>query len=361
MINIIDRYIAKAFIGYFLAGLSVVVTLFIAFDFMSNFARFSEATSLAQLAEYYLLYAPSVLYQMVPVGCLMATVFTLSSLSKSGEMTALFSLGMGLARVSAPVLVLVALVSGSAFLLGDRVLPWLAEKRNYVFYVEIRKQPELFSTVKTNKIWYRSGNILFNIKTLQPERNTAEGVTLYYFDVDWNLLQMISARRVQILGEQWKLSGGTITVFPEQKASPVTQVFEEKLVQMQEKTEDLQARADSSEVMSLAELRQFVRRNQEAGLNTLQYEVQYHAKFGFAFAAFVMSCLGVPFCVARSRSGGTFANIGICLGLAFLYWAVYSSAQTLASHGHLHPLASAWLPNFVFFGLAVGLIHRTRY
>ena len=85
--------------------------------------------------------------------------------------------------------------------------------------------------------------------------------------------------------------------------------------------------------MSLKELGHFIERNKEAGLDTLRYEVDYHAKFGFAFASFVMSVLGVPFSVSRARSGGTFVNLGICLGLAFGYWTAYNSAVTLGAHG----------------------------
>ena len=360
MFNIIDRYIAKTFLSFFIGGLLVVVTLFLAFDFMGNFSKYASSAPLSSVLEYYLYMAPATIYQMIPVACLLSTVFTLSTMSRSGELTALFSLGMSLARVSAPILVLVAVVSGLSFFVGDRLLPWLAEKKNYVFYVEIKQQPELFSMVKTNKIWYRSQNVLFNIKTLQPEKHTAQGVTLYYFGPHWNLVQMLTAQQVHIQPGSWLLENGNITVFPEEKASPITSTFKEKTIQMSEQAKDLQSRLDSSEVLTLSELKQFVKKNQEAGLDTLQYEVQYHAKFGFAFAAFVMSCMGVPFSVGRARSAGTFASLGICLFLAFLYWAVYSSAQTLATHGHLKPVLSAWAPNILFLGIAMLLISRLK-
>jgi len=130
--NIIDKYIAKTFLSFFFGGLVVVVTLHMAFDFMGNFAKQHAGAPLHAVAEYYLYMAPSIVYQMIPVACLMSTVFTLSTMSRSGELTALFSMGLSLARVSAPILVLVAAISGLSFFLGDRVLPMLAEKKNYV-------------------------------------------------------------------------------------------------------------------------------------------------------------------------------------------------------------------------------------
>ncbi len=122
------------------------------------------------------------IYQLMPVACLMATLFTLSGLSRSNELTALFSVGTSLTRVSArssrpsPSFVpggVRARRSGVAAF--DAAAQLRRVRRD-------QKTPGLYSTVKTNKIWYRSENILFNIKTLNPETARAQGITLYYFD-----------------------------------------------------------------------------------------------------------------------------------------------------------------------------------
>ncbi len=140
------------------------------------------------LIRYYSYHTPTIIYQLIPVACLMAVLFTLSQLNKTNELTALYSVGMSLRRIAMPILISVAVVCVLSFLLGDQVLPRLIQKRNYVEFVEIKKRPGLYSTVKTNKIWFRTENILFNIKTLNPETATAQGITLYYFDPTGNSL-----------------------------------------------------------------------------------------------------------------------------------------------------------------------------
>ncbi len=342
-IQLIDRYIARLFLSFFAGGLIVFVTLFIAVDFMSNMNRFEASSDL--ILQYYGYYAPGVIYLMIPVSCLLGTVFTLNTLNKNNELVALFSSGMSLARVSTPILAFVVFISGLSFWLGDRVLPVVTQKKNYLYYVEIRKQPHLYSTVKTNRIWYRANNILFNIKTLQPEKALAEGLTMYYFDSAWHLIQMITASAVTMKGDQWELSKGSVTVFEQETNIPMTQEFTAKTITMGQDVADLQSTSQPSDMLSLAELKKFIERNKEAGLDTLRYEVDYHSKFGFAFAAFVMSFIGIPFSVSRQRSGGTAFNVGICIGLAFVYWSAYSSGLTLGQHGALPPILAAWLPN----------------
>ena len=122
---------------------------------------------------------------------------------------------------------------------------------------------------------------------------------------------------------------------------------------MSEDAKDLSSSANTADVLSLKELGDFIKRNKDAGLDTVSYEVDYHSKYGFAFAAVVMTLVGIPFSVGRARSGGTMLNVGLCLGVVFLYWIFYSSALTLGKHGTLNPIIAAWLPNGVMGVLGV--------
>jgi lipopolysaccharide export system permease protein len=207
--------------------------------------------------------------------------------------------------------------------------------------------------VRNEKIWYRSKDTIFIIKTLNPDTQEAQGLTLYYFNENWDLIQMVSANKVQLAGRNWNLFDGSVTLFTEESSFPLTSNFQKKTIVMSEDAKDLGSTANTADVLSLKELNEFIARNKEAGLNTVSYEVDYHSKYGFALAALVMTMVGIPFSVGRGRSGGTMANIGICLGLVFFYWIFYSSALTIGKHGQLKPIIAAWLPNIMMalFGL----------
>lgn len=346
------------FLGYLIAGLVVFVTLFLTVDFISSASRYNTTTEL--VIKYMMYRVPMVIHQMIPVACLLGTIFTLSTLSKTNELVALFSSGMSLARISSPILILVVILSVFSFWLGDRILPIMSQKENYTYYVEIEKKPGLYSTVKTDKIWYRSQNILFNIRTLHAERNQASGLTMYYFNGAWELIQLVSAKSVDLKGERWDLHDGTVTLFDQELNVPMTQTFDTKTITMNEDVADLQSTSQSASVLSLHELGQFIDRNKEAGLDTRWYEVEYHSKFSFAFAAFVMSFIGIPFSVGKQRSGGSTLNVGICIGLAFIYYAFFNSGITLGQHGYLPPIVAAWVPNLIILALSGFLILRLK-
>ncbi|MCB0393454.1 MAG: LPS export ABC transporter permease LptG [Bdellovibrionales bacterium] len=358
MINIYDRFVAKIFALYFLGAITVLLTLYLSVDAMSSMMSM-DAPGLTW-AKYYFFMLPSIIYQLLPIVSMIATIFTLSGLNRSNELTAMFSLGMSLARISAPILILVSLVTVFTFFLGDRVVPRANQLKNYTYFVEIKKKPGLYSTVKTNKIWYRSKNILFNIKTLDVKNRKAFGATFYYFDSDWNLVQLISAREVHMVDTTWKLKDGVLTIYEEKSNLPLTKSFMEKTISLDEDVGDLKSGADSSEVLTSRELRGFIEKNKEAGLDTLHYEVDFHAKYGFAFSAFVMAFLGIPFSARHVRSGGVAMSIGACIVLGFVYWSLYSSGQALGRHGAIPAVLAVWIPNISMLGLTGWFLLRLK-
>jgi len=380
----IDRYIAKHFIGFFLGGILVFLTVFLAIDVLSTYVSYPSATA-DTLVKYYLFYVPDLFQKMIPVSCLLGTILCLSSLNKSNELIALFAAGYSLLRISMPILVLVTFLSGLSFVLSDRIIPSLNRQKNYIYYHDIKKNPGMFSIVKTNRIWYRSKNEIFNIKTLNVEGTKAQGLTLYTFDDNWNLQRMITADDVDLKVEgsaaamapsdsinsdtpkperrdqyQWSLKNGTVTVFYKDSNFPMTSTFKNKTIVMNEEAQDLQSSGQTSEMLTQKELSKFIEKNKEAGLDTIRYEVDYQAKIAFAFAGLVMTMLGIPFSVSRGRSGGVMLQIGICIGLVFLYWIFYNSCITLGNHGHLPPIMAAWIPNLVMIGLGFVLISKTK-
>lgn len=358
--NRIDFYTAKVFLGAFFGALLVFATLFLAVDAMSTLVKFS-GTSLTSIVAYYLFYLPEVLSKMIPMACVMALVITMSSLNRAGEMVALFAAGMSLLRIAAPSFICIFVISLGSFFIGDQVLPQLIKRKNFVYFNEIEKNPTKFQFVRTNRIWYRSKNSIFNIQTLSPDGLKAQGLTMYFFSDDWQLLQMMTAQNVAIHGTQWDLSEGSVTLFDSASSFPLASDFKKKVISMNEESKDLQNTGQTSDMLSQRELSKFIGKNREAGLDTTRYQMDYHAKFSFAWAGIVMALLGLPFTAQRARSGGAMLSMGMCLGVIFAFWILYSSGQAIGTHGVLPPIVAAWAPHFLMIAGAFWTLRRMRF
>ena len=120
--QLIDRYILKLFFLYLAAGLVVFVTLDVAVEVLSFGLRNADVGT-GPLIRYFSYHVPWVFYQLMPLACLMSTLFTLSSLNKTNELTALYSLGMGLTRIATTILLAVAVLSVVGLAFADQILP----------------------------------------------------------------------------------------------------------------------------------------------------------------------------------------------------------------------------------------------
>lgn len=357
--NRIDRYTIWLFVGYFVGALLIFLTLYIAVDAMNVVAKFKDAET-SHFISYYLTSLPDIGLRLLPVACLLGVILTLTNLNKNNELVALFASGMSLLRIAAPLLLLVGLISGVGYLMTDKVLPAANKEKSYIYYYHLRKQPERFSTIKTDRIWYRTKDSIFNIKTLNAKGDVAQGLTMFYFSPEWELMQMVSAKTVNITESQWNLKEGTITIFTDQSDFPLTSSFKDKKIPMIEQTQDLQSAGQTADMMTQKELKHFIRKNTAAGLDTLVYQVDYHSKISYAFAGLVMCLLGLPFSVGRARSGGTMVNVGISLALVFGYYVFYSSGLTMGQQGAVSPVVAAWLPNIVMASFALFLLKKAK-
>jgi lipopolysaccharide export system permease protein len=357
--NRIDRYVSGLFWVSFIGGSLVFVTIFLAVDAMSTMVS-HKGLSLAVLLNYYIYYIPEIFNKLLPIACLLGTILTISTMNKANELVALFASGMSLFRITLPLLIWVMLISGVAFVTMDRLGPAMARKKNFILFNDIEKKPSLFSVVKTNKIWYRSKNAIFNIKTLSVQGDTAQSLTLYFFSPEWDLLQMITADKVELKDSFWNLIDGSVTLFTGNSSFPMTSQFKTKKIVMGEDAKDLQSTGQTSDMLNQTELSRFIERNKEAGLDTIRYEVDYHSKFSFAFAGLVMCLLGIPFSVGKARSGGSMMNVGIVIVLVFTYWILLSSSLTLGTHGHLNPILAAWAPNLLMGSLSYFFMLRLK-
>lgn len=355
----IDRYLLGLFWVAFTSGLLVFLTLFIATDAMTTLVKYREVASVIIL-KYYAFYSLEVVYKMLPIACVVGMVMTISSLNKGSELVALFASGLSLFRISRVIFISIFVIGIFSYYLSDQLMPVFSKQKNFIYYNEMEKKPSRFQIIKTNKIWYRSKNSIFNIKTLNAEGNKAQGLSLYFFNDTWDLVQMLTADSVLMNGRQWVLQQGSITVFDQASSFPLNDNFVEKTIVMSEDAQDLRSTGQTSDLLTQSELYRFISKNKDAGLDTIRYEVDFHSKFSFALAGLVMSLLALPFCVGKSRGGGALKNIGISIGLVAVYWAIHSTSQTLGQHGQMNPILAAWLPNTLMLTLGIFLLLRSN-
>jgi lipopolysaccharide export system permease protein len=124
--KLLDRYLFKQMLDYFLLG--VVVFTLIAFfsDTLLKFIREVQKYGVAPgtLLTMIGLQLPHSISLILPASVFLAVMMTFTQLNNQFEIIALRMNGISLWRLSAPALVLGLLVSMATYLLGDFLVPW---------------------------------------------------------------------------------------------------------------------------------------------------------------------------------------------------------------------------------------------
>src|SRR5208337_689073 len=117
-------------IFYFAMLLIAFTGVYVIFDFfqvLGDIVRNQVSTRV--IVDYYRYLLPQVVYLMLPLSILVATLVNFGLLTKTNQVTAIKSAGVSLYRLSVPVLALTALLSGGMFLFADRVLPETTQRQ----------------------------------------------------------------------------------------------------------------------------------------------------------------------------------------------------------------------------------------
>ncbi len=255
---------------------------------------------------------------------------------------------------------IVFMVCCLSLILQDRVLPLLYRKRTVYYWQEMRGRSDFFIDVKQDKVWYRSGDLIFNLKTFDPIKKTIYGMTIYTFGPEFDLIQVTEAKEALYTTEGWRLLNGTVTLFEGKDQFPRTKSFEEKDLLITETPKDFQEIEKEVDGLRLKELYRYVEKTKKAGIDTKVHEVTLQYRLSLSFIPLVMTILAVPFAVRKRREGGMGADLAVGLAVTFVYWLFYSLSLSMGRNGTLPPVISAWLPSLIFASLAAYLLSRRK-
>ena len=352
----LDRYLAFSFLRSFIPAWLGLVTLFFMQAMIAELIE--QPFPVAQILWRGVLGLPVVFMQMAPPAVLAGTVMTLSGFSRTGELTAFYSVGFGKTRIAATLGLVVLVLCGSLLVFQDRIAPLFVKKRTTYFWHVMKKRPDFFLDVKRDKVWYRSRNVIFNLRSFDASSRTIHGMAVYTLDEKFQLVQLIEARKAIHSRAGWELVDGTVTVFESGNAFPLSQHFDRKELPIQEKPKDFQEIEKEVDTLRLGELRSYIRRMQATGVNTRSFEVKFHSRIALCFIPLVMCWLGIPFSIGNRRSGGIGRDLSLALLVTFFYWLFYSISLSLVVNGALHPWLAAWLPTLIFTAVLVVLAGR---
>ncbi len=347
----IDIYISKMFAASFLMAHGGLVFLYFAQAVLTGLLDKDQTAT--QTLIYQGLQVPAIAVQLAAPATLIATVMTLSGLNRTAELTACFSLGIGVRRILSVILALIVIMAITLFVVQDRLLPPVHKIKTNYYWQKIKGRTDFVLDIQQNKIWYRSKNLIYNLRAFDPVKQKIVGMSVYGFDDQFRLAQLVQAESARYTDTGWKLEDGVITEIPQEDPFPIIRPFKELRLAIQERPKDFQELDKEVDGLRTLPLMRYVQQLRKAALDTKVYEVALHSRFSLSLMPFVMCLLGVPFAVGNRREGGAAKDLAACMGVTFLYWIMFSISLSMGQAGAVSPVVAAWAPSGIFLAVAL--------
>lgn len=354
--TLLDRYLMRQWVITLLGLVLGLPLLFIVADVTDNLDRYlSRGISGGDVALSYLYFFPQAIYWALPVGALVATIFTIGNMTRHQEITAAKAGGVSFYRLIAPLLVLAALLSVATIGLGE-VIPAANQKRLTL----VGEGQFVAGTLRTNFVFQTEAGYTLAARRLDAEHDQMIELVLERDVRPEEHGVHLVARRADWRPEHgWVMTNGFLRTF-DTTAVERTFAFDSiRIAALEETPEELLARPKDPEEMRYAEMERFMETVRRSGGDTRKLQVELAQKISLPLAILVIVLFGAPLSTSTQRGGAAY-GIGISLAVTMIYLLLFRVGTAVGASGAVHPMIAAWAPNALFLVGGLYLLARVR-
>jgi len=345
LISIIHRHLLTTFfrnLGFTIVGALVLFTLIDLLDHMGSFV--DNEASAWQILRYYTFKAVWTIDTVLPIAMLMATLFTVGSMARYLELTALFASGWSLMKVTRPLILLSVLVTAFSLAWREYVLPVANVKRNQIWEVEIHGNPDRIRPTAHIALIGTDGR-LYYARNFDPNSGVLTGLKILSHE-GAIITERIDASWAEWDGTYWTLIKGTRRTFDGDEETTVT--FDQLTAR------DLQVDPKSfyrdrirQEDMNIRQLRDHVDLIRHSGGDPTSGLVDIQFNLAFPLVNMIVVLMGIIL-ASGPRKTTIASGFGYTLLVSFIYYLFMNFGRALGHNGTLQPIPAAWAGNVVY-------------
>jgi lipopolysaccharide export system permease protein len=345
------------FLRFLFLAIAGGMVIFILVDVFDNIGSFLDnKATVSMVARYYLYEAVWVIDIVLPIAMLMATLFTVGSLARYNELTALFAAGRSMLQVTRPLLVMAVLTALFSLYWREFVLPQANLAKDRVWEIEIHNRPERIRPTKNIALTGEDGR-LYYARTYNPQTEVVTGLRVVHL-ASAQILQRIDAARAKWDGQNWLLQNGTRRDFSEDQEIVVP--FEKWLAtDLAINPDNLYRDRVKPEDMNIRQLLRHIELVRKSGGNTTKNNVDIQFKLAFPAVHIIVVFMGI-FLASGPRKTTIATGFGLTVLISFGYYFLMNLGRALGHSGSLPPITAGWGGNAVYCLICWGLFWRAR-
>ena len=362
-LNKFDQYIIRQFWIILSIAILGFLSIFIIVDLIENLDRFLDNKVPSKIVfKYYIYTLPYFISIGLPMAVLIATVFSLGSMVKRNEWTAMKASGISLYRLAMPLIVCGITLSGLSFILDNQLVAYGNEKRFEIDrdYVKRKSRHKLKDTLK-DIFLQKNSSMHISLSKYYIKKMIGHDFTLVDLGPQ-KIQKRIDAKKIMWNADsaKWSISGFAIRSFNKDGSEQDVIIgVNDTLINLDFIPSTIQQQARKPDELDYYRLTTRINQLKENGVDTTRWEVTRFVKISFAFTNLIVILCGIPLVVLKESNSLSF-GAGASVFVIFGYYALIKFGQSLGYKGIIGPLASAWLGNIVFIIIGIILLLKAR-
>lgn len=351
--KLLDWYIIRKFLGTFVYAIAIFIAIAVVFDLTEKIDGMLQRHAPANeiVFDYYLNFVPYFANLFSPLFVFIAVIFFTSKMAAKSEIVAILSSGTTYWRFLRPYLFAAALIAVGNWYLSGWVLPPANKKRIDFENKYIR-----------DKFYFSKRNIHFQLKpgtqayleTYSSPDSSGFRFTLEKF-INGKLHSKLMCDRIQWQPalQKWRLEGCSERIILGDLDEIVRSIPYMDTAMGFTPTDFGRPLVEDAALLNNRELNELIARERTKGNARIEpYLIEKYNRVSIPFSAFILTLIGASLSSRKVR-GGIGLQLGIGVGLCFVYIMMMRFALTFATKGNLPPILASWTPNILFGTLSI--------
>jgi lipopolysaccharide export system permease protein len=359
--NLLTRLFVVEWFKSLVGALVSLLLLITSADIINGFLRGKEGE---QVLLEWALKMPDLAGKMLPVTCLLATLFTFNRLKSHNELIATLAAGFSYTRITA----LIGSCSLLMVILQFANLGFLEPYANKVKRQEIKKSMVsegkylTRGAVDGGQFWFKSKDYFATFLTFDKKKSSLNQVRFYFFTSDGLASKVISAERADFVSDRtWNLINMhtledlTGNQFPRMNTSTSQSIV------LQETPDDFKEFEADLTTLNWFNLSDFITKISQTGINTSEYRILLHQKIALSFSCLVFALIPLGTMYKPSRRSDSFGkNVALTLILTVAFWLLFSTALSYGQSGKIPSWLAAYIVPLGFMAHAIRTFWHNR-
>ena len=361
--KLIDKYLLKTLmvpLSYCLLAFAMIYVIYDLFDNLEDFIK--GQTPFLDVVKFYVFLMPSVINIIAPVSLLLSVLYSLSSLTRSNELTAMRASGLSLYRLVTP-LIGVGLVSTLLVAIVHETLgPWSAYWTQQ--FIQMQRKSDAVPVYIAYNLAFKNelDRRIWMIGSFDTRTFRMEDINVLQQREDGSDAVKIRAKNGHWMDDRWWFEEvSTQTYTPEGNPAGAAKVeLRTEMDEFRETPKDFINEIKDPEYLSSREILTFLRTHRHLSRDTkARIRVNLHNRLAMPWTCLIVTLLGIPFGAKTGRKGA-FLGVVLALSSFFGFYLLVNLGLAFGKKQMLAPWAAGWMPNVVFLIIGIILVYRMR-